>query len=127
LGENLAYTITCPVEGCQKVYQDNNGKTREQVEQGFRLHLVRDHKLRGEALKKAYEEAKRTDGAKEVSRFEVFKGELEAQSRHTRLKEKLEHAREMKKKAETRLKRAKNALRKWTKKEKYYKKQLSFG
>jgi len=56
----MGYFITCPVEGCGKVYQDWNAlRTKDEVEKSFRSHLTGKHCLKGEAFKEAYLCAKR--------------------------------------------------------------------
>lgn len=56
------FWIVCPIPYCGKVYQDWNGiMTKEEVEQSFRHHLTGKHCLKGEAYKKACQQAQRHD------------------------------------------------------------------
>lgn len=55
-----AKTVTCPVPGCGKIYQDWNGlRSVEQLERSFRSHLTGKHCLKGDAYRKAYSESMR--------------------------------------------------------------------
>lgn len=56
----MTYWITCPIEGCGKVYQDWSGiRTREEVERSFKAHLTGKHCLKGEEFQEAYKKALR--------------------------------------------------------------------